>query len=263
MIDKTYARKLAARILKNILDSVQKGYITDVRNRLISDYADERDSILDEMLVKLWDELMSYYKAYEQGRPLLVSEKALACLIRKGVDRKDISLNVPTSSIQLKNLIYYVKKEGVGCSSKPCASAGHHNSLPMRWVALSGEDFADFMFDFDELASEFIAEVDRKLMEFKIKAKQYEILSQTVNRLGEVFLRNEGIQWHIGTDFSEEYTPVTFYDGKHQSINEKIPVVKLAEVFQSIPERMEKQPLIPKSGHTSVFLWDDPEISVI
>jgi len=259
MIDKAYARKLAYSIFKDIFHGISTNYINDSQSRLISDFESERRNLLGEGVAKLWDKLMSNYKAYEQGRTLLVSEKALACLIRRGVVKKDITISGTYAHVQLSNYLYYIDKEGAGCSAGPFGLIGGWSRPPMRWIGLSGEDFADFMFDFDELVADCAKEVDDRLVNVKIKAKQYEILCRSIDGLGELFLKQSGIKWETDTDFTESKVPVTFSDGKHQPIYEIIPMDKLTDVFQSIPKRMNSQDILPKPRHGILPWWDDME----
>lgn len=246
MIDKEYAGTLIRNIDQDLCNTLVGGYPNRVHIRLISRFEDERLNLIGEGLSKMWDRLMSSCKGYEQGRALLVSEKALACLIRKGVDKKDIRMNGTNARVQLNNFTYYVDKEGAGCSAGPCGYKGSWSRIPTRWIALSGEDFADFMFEFDDLVADIVTEIDKIILEYRIKAAQYDILCQSVNHLGELFLKQGGISWNVETDFTDTDTPVTFSDGDHQPIHEHIPTERLTDVFQTIPERMSVQPLIPK-----------------
>jgi len=255
MIDKAYARKLAHTIFKDLLHTIFANYIFDSDSRLITNFEEERNNLLGEGLVKLWDKLMSNYKAYDQGRTLLVSEKALACLIRRGVDKKKIRLRGTNARVELNNFTYYVEKEGGGCSAGPCGYVSRWSRLPLRWVGLSGEEFADFMFDFDDLVSDITKEVDDHLLGVKIRSKQYEILCQSVDALGELFLKPQGITWQTETNFTETDITVSFSDGTHMPILENITMDKLADVFQSIPERMSSQELLPKPRHIFPHWW--------
>lgn len=253
MIDKEHALKLTQHIIKNIFSSEYRYSGSEI----ITNFEMERENLMGECLSKLWDKLMSFYEAYAADRPLLLSEKALACLIRRGADRKNIRLNGTNAKVRLNNLTYYVEKEGFGCTAGPCCTARFWCNLPMRWVSLSGEDFADFMFEFDELVPALAKEVDDRLLETKVKAKQYEILSQSAGHLGEIFLTQNGIRWQVGTDFTESEISVTFSDGTHLPIRETIPLDKLTDVFQSIPDRMNSRPLLPKRKPRKSMMWDD------
>jgi len=254
MIDRKYAEKLAATIVGDIMKKSSVGFTS--MGDLISDFDKERSNILGNVLSKLWDQLMTSCKAYESGKPLLGFEKALACLRRKGVDWNHLSLNMTDATVSLASLNYYLSKEANSFSAGPCVHSGFWGHLPMRWVALSGEDFADFMFEFDELVDFVTKDVDRHLHECKVKSMQYEILCQTIGQLGEQYLKPHGIRWNVNTSFTETLVPVSFNDDRHECICEDIPSDRLAEVFQTIPERMEKQP-IPKKRKRNIFQLDN------
>jgi len=252
MIDRVYAQRLAETILKDVLKPLSFRSADNLNSfNIISDFEEERDRLLGEALSKLWDQLMSNYKAYESGQPLLVSEKALACLIRRGLDRKDLTMSGTKAGVKLSSFNYYVDKQGVGCTAGPSVWSNYLHRLPMRWIALSGEDFADFMFDFDGIVPWVEKRVDDYLLDFKIKAMQYRILCQTADELGEKYLSPAGIEWHVDTGFSETTVPVSFRDKEHEPIHETIPADKLAEAFRDIPQKMERQATIRR--HRSIF----------
>jgi hypothetical protein len=239
MIDRKYAEKLSASILANVLKPLSNEYHHSC-GHFISDFETERRHILGDALTKLWDQLMAGCNAYDPGHPLLVSEKALACLIRRGVDKGHLYMNGTDARVELPHLTYYVDKEGAGCSAGPCVWSAKR--LPLRWISLRGEDFADFVFEFDSLVGTVVENVDRFLLEYKVKAMQYEIICQTLNHLGEQFLKPKGIRWTVSPDFTDQYVHVTFSDGIHLSICETIPTQYLMQVFRDIPGRMADQP---------------------
>lgn len=255
MIDKHQAGEQADVILRNLLKVRQSAYLVS------EDFGKLRADFIAEGLARLWDRLMSDCKGYRQECRLLVSEKALACLIRKGAHKSDIRMTYTKATVQLNNCTYYVNKEGGGCSAGPCGSGSFWCHTPMRWVALSGEDFADFMFDFDALVPDIIRKADKLLLEFNVRIKQYEILCQTVSQLSELILEPNGINCHLDTDFTESEIRITFNDGNHLSLYETIAIDHLADFFRSVPERMASQPVLPRIRHTLNW-WEEDDIDV-
>ena len=241
MIDKKQADTISASILKDVLEPISGRYTRSFAlDNFVRDFDSGRHQILGEALSKLWDQLMSACNAYGPGAPLLVSEKALACLLRRGVDRNDLRMNGTSARVTLTHLTYFVDKEGASCSAGPCVPS-HLGHLPMRWIALSGEDFADFIFEFDDIVGDIIRQVDEVLLRYKAKAMQFEIICKTVDELGEQFLKPHGICWSACTDFTDSTVPVRFSDGIHPPIREVLPIDSLSEAFQSIPGKMAAQ----------------------
>ena len=119
MIDFKYAERLSETIMKNTLGNAGR-----FDRPMIEDFDNQREEIVGTVIVKLWDQLLSNCKAYDTGAPLYPSEKAIACIIRKGVDRKSISMNGTTAYITLQRLSYRIDKEGHGFSSRPCVHTG-------------------------------------------------------------------------------------------------------------------------------------------
>lgn len=258
MIDKKYAERLSASILGNTLKTFPSGhYGIGFHDNFIRDFEEERNGLLGEVIGKFWDQLMTSCNAYGPGGPLLVSEKALACLVRRGVDHRHLRMKGTNARVELPHLTYYVDKEGAGCSAGPCVHSnwGH---LPLRWIVLSGEGFADFMFEFDELVGSMIEKVDEALLEYKVQAMQYEIICQTLGQLGEQFLKPHGIRWEVGTHFTEKTVPVTFSDRTHMPITETIATDSLTDVFMGIPERMAAQKEI-RIRRNRRFPFDDDD----
>lgn len=236
MIDFKYAqdllRKLAGEVMKR-----ESGY----RGSIVSDFDNKREELAGTIIFKFWDNLLSSCGAFE-GETLTQSEKALACLVRKGVDINSIKRKGTTSYVTLKTLTYRISKEGVGFSSAPCVHTGTLYNLPMRWISLSGEEFADFMFDFDSIAGSVYAKIDNCLLEEKALAMQYSIICQSIDALGEQFLKPHGISWKIGENFTETVIHITFFHTPHENIYETVELDRLPEVIAGIPERMAMQP---------------------
>lgn len=254
MIDRDRAIKLTKGIFQGIYASLSADGISSTESRLISNYEESRNELVGKGLGELWEKLMSELNAYAPERPLLVSEKALACIIRRGADKKNIRMNGTKARVFLNNATYYVEKEGAGCSAGIFGYSGYWSRLPMRWITLSGEEFADFMFEFDELITESIKEFDVRMQEYQIKCKQFEILCTATDQLGEIYLKPYGIMWQNLTRFTENAAYVMFSDDEHKPIYEDIPLDKMADIFESIPDRMKKQPPIPKRKR-DYFLW--------
>lgn len=235
MIDFKYAqdllRKLAGEVMKR-----ESGY----RGSIVSDFDHKREELAGTIIFKFWDNLLSSCGAFE-GETLTQSEKALACLVRKGVDINSIKRKGTTSYVTLETLTYRISKEGVGFSSAPCVHTGTLYNLPMRWISLSGEEFADFMFDFDSIAGSVYAKIDNYLLEEKALAMQYSIICQSVDILGEQYLKPHGITWMVGENFTERVVHITFFQINRENIRETVELGRLSEVIAGIPERMERQ----------------------
>lgn len=255
MIDRTYAERLTA----SILTRKEKDY-PDTRLPylpFVTDFEQSRERLLGDVLFELWDTLMANYKAYEQGRPLLLSEKALACLIRRGVPRNSIMLQGPRASFSLPAFSYFVNKEGAACSVGPRVVTSRWKFSPLRWVRLSGEELSEFIFDFDSLVGFVTESVDSLLLNVKLRATQYEIICRTVGELGETFLKPHGIHWNVGEAFSVESVPVMFQDGIHEDYFESIPMDRLSEVIRGIPELMEGRPKLKRADTHRFGFWCD------
>ena len=188
--------------------------------------------------------------------PIMTIQKAIACIIRKGVDRKSISMNGTTAYITLQRLSYRIDKEGHGFSSRPCVHTGLWYSMPMRWITMPGDDFAEFMMDFDSIAGMAEMKLDSLLLERKAQAMQYTIICQTVGELGKQLLKPHGISWQVDTDFTDSAVKVRFRKSKHEGISETIALDRLSEVFAGIPDRMRKQPRIKEVEPERPRIWD-------
>lgn len=251
MIDYTDAVKLSEDIISNVM----KHEIAFEKN-LITDFDYGRNRLLGRVIWKLWDQLLSKSNAYGNERPLTLSEKAMACLIRKGVDKNSININGTTTYFPLGNLTYRIEKEGAGFSACPCVSRGASYSEPLRWITLPGEEFAEFVFDFDSIAGAAISKVDGHLLEAKALAMQYSIICQTIDFLGEQFLKPDGISWTVGTSFTDTSVSLSFSKEGLVGFTESIDLDQLADVIAGIPERMQKQPARKKQENRFAW-WDD------
>ena len=251
MIDFKYAERLSETIMKNTLGNAGR-----FDRPMIEDFDNQREEIVGTVIVKLWDQLLSNCQAYDTGAPLYPSEKAIASIIRKGVDRKSISMNGTTAYITLQRLSYRIDKEGHGFSSRPCVHTGLWYSMPMRWITMPGDDFAEFMMDFDSIAGMAEMKLDSLLLERKAQAMQYTIICQTVGELGKQLLKPHGIYWQVDTDFTDSAVKVRFRKSKHEGISETIALDRLSEVFAGIPDRMRKQPRIKEVEPERPRIWD-------
>ena len=236
MIDFKYAQDLLRKLTGEVMKR-ESGY----RGSIVSDFDNKREELAGTIIFKFWDNLLSNCGAFE-GETLTQSEKALACLVRKGVDINSIKRKGTTSYVTLKALTYRVSKEGVGFSSVPCVHTGTMYGLPMRWISLSGEDFADFMFDFDSIVGSVYRAIDNHLLEEKALAMQYSIIRQSVDTLGEQFLKPHGITWRVADKFTDSTINVNFFQKGRENIRETIELDRLPDVIAGIPERMESQP---------------------
>ena len=258
MIDFKYAERLSETIMRNTLGNAGR-----FDRPMIEDFDNQREEIVGTVIVKLWDQLLSNCKAYDTGAPLYPSEKAIACIISKGVDRKSISMNGTTAYITLQRLSYRIDKEGHGFSSRPCVHTGLWYSMPMRWITMPGDEFAEFMMEFDSIAGMAEMKLDSLLLERKAQAMQYTIICQTVGELGNQFLKPHGISWKVSTDFTDTSVNVWFRQSKIKGISESIPFNRLSEVIAGIPERMKKQPKVKEHKPEklcftdTLFTYDD------
>lgn len=257
MIDLTYAEKLSETLIRDIMGLT--GRVKSFPRSIITDFDRERELLIGEVTLKLWDRLLSGTGAFRSDKPLTQSEKALACIIRKGVSINAINLQGTSARVPLRVLTYRITKEGAGFSAAPCVSSGSWSHLPMRWISLTGEEFAEFIFDFDSFAGSIAEKVDSRLLEQKALAMQYSIICQTAGQLGEQYLKPAGITWNVGSDFSGISATVTFARRGFRSIVETITFKDLAEVFADIPARMDRQPKVKnrRGFFPDLFDFDD------
>ena len=252
MIDIRYAEKLCEKVIGDVM-----GRTKSFARSMIADFENEREQLVGEVILKIWDRLLSNMGAFSSDKPLTQSEKALACIIRKGVNLSSITMQGTTAHVPLGTLTYRLSKEGFGFSCVPCVNTNTWNNLPMRWISLPGEDFAEFMFEFDSFAGSIARMIDSRLLEEKALAMQYSIICQTVDQLGEQYLKPAGITWNVGCDFTDIAATVTFVRKGYRSIFETIRFKDLAEVISGIPARMDRQ---PREKKRRMFIdYDDDE----
>ena len=249
MIDFRHAESLSETILDNIFKS-EKAHVRSIN----ADTDGLRQALFGEAIERLWDRLLSDLGAFENGKPLTQSEKAIACIARRLGGLKSITLHCTDADIPLENLTYNIRKEGQGFRCDPQVLSLSFRHGPMRWISLSGEDFADFLFEFDSLISAVAQKVDSRLVNEMAIAMQLSIISETVRELGEVYLTPKGIFWDIDSDITDNSVTVTFHRKGVESLSETIGLGSLAEVIAGIPARMDRQ---PKNAFPT--LYDDLE----
>lgn len=222
MIDKDLAERISAFVLDRILHVGSGVYPSEGDG--------ERDALLRGAATILWEQLMLSVNAYDRGRPPLVSEKALACIIRRGADRRHLRMEFPRSRLTLPHFNYFLEKQGAGCIAGPCT--GKKMQGP---ITLQGEEFADFLFEFDSIAAALPGKIDRALAKRRIESIQHEILCQTIEELGEEYLAPYGITARSSGAFSETDIYISLSRDGAPSIAIIVPIASLAEVFRQIP----------------------------
>lgn len=161
---------------------IDKQYAERLLDSLIQEARDSQD-LLGDVLQKMWDKLLISCHAFDEGRSLLLSEKALACLVHKGIPKSAIQIDkerIFKTTVELQSLTYCIEKYGFGFSAWPCT--GHRRSIwglpSMRWIALSDEEFAEFMLEFDSL----VEGVTKKVKEFIIEKKKEDMIKAIIEQ---------------------------------------------------------------------------------
>ncbi len=222
MIDKIYSERIASFLLNNILDIAPKTHYLSDCDRTLKD-------LYGKAVTILWEQLMIHHCAYSPLRPALAAEKALACLIRRGLEYKHLQIKLPRIRVKLDNFAYYIDKTEAGCCAGPASG-----EFLCRCITLSGEDFAEFLFDFDNLAGAIIKRIDEAVIGYQAKKLQYKIICQTMDILGKQYLEPYGISFSVQNNFSERDIYVTFFSKSSPPVSRIIPFDDITESFIDI-----------------------------
>lgn len=241
MIDMNYAERISDVIIQEVM-----GRSTDYGRSMIIAFDIKREHRIGEVILKLWDKLLEGCNGYSSRQGYRQSEKALACLIRKGVDKNRLKFHGTTAFIPLSSLTYRIEKENPGFSCLPCIHTWTWTHPTSKTILLPEKDFADFLFEFDSYVGPVISKIDKRLLEIKALAMQYSIICQTVDNLGEQYLRPNEISWKVDTNFDDESVSICFSKEGILSLWEKIRLDELVKVIPGIPWRMARQPELPK-----------------
>lgn len=239
MIDMNYAERISDVVIKEVM-----GRSPDYGCSMINDFDTKREHLIGEVVLKLWDKLLDSCKGYSSRQGFRQSEKALACLIRKGVDRNRLKFQGTSAIVPLSSLSYLIEKENPGYGCLPCIHTWRWVHPWSSTILLPEENFADFLFEFDSYVGSVFSKIDERLLAIKALAMQYSIICQTANNLGEQYLRPNGISWSVGTDIVDDSVFISFSKEGLKDLWEKIRLDELARVFSEIPGRIVKQPKI-------------------
>lgn len=251
MIDMKYAERISDVIIQEVM-----GRSKNYDRSMIADFETKREHLIGEIILKLWDKLLECHKYYYSRQGYRQSEKALACLIRKGVNKNRLNFQGTTAFIPLSSLTYRIVKENPGFSCLPCIHTWTWTHPMSSTIFLPEEKFADFLFEFDSYVGPVIGKIDKHLLEIKALAMQYSIICQTANNLGEQYLRPNGISWSVGTDIVDDSVFISFSKEGLKNLWEKIRLDELAKVFSEIPGKMTKQPELPREKPRRRFFDD-------
>lgn len=111
------------------------------------------------VITRVWNKALESIDAYNFKEPAVNAEAVVAACIHAGLDKRRIDYTTNVYTLRMEHQSYRVCRELSGYTAYPLPPtwAQHYNR---RSLALSKNEFADFLFTFDRLVPDILAALD-------------------------------------------------------------------------------------------------------